>query len=93
LLYANCNFYIILSADKTFCVIDSRSDQFKTHWFEVSISQPSQTDSRIESRTTTPSSISSATSSPRGDSTLPYYILDNTLDEDNFEGELEQSLV
>ena len=73
-------------ADKTYCVIDSRGgDQLKTHWFEVSIAQPSsQVESRRESLTTTPSSVSSA-SSPQCDS-LPYYRQDDNMEEDHYTG-------
>ena len=62
-----------------------------THWFEVSILQPSQIESRVESLTTTPSSMSS-TSSTQGDS-LPYYMQDNTLEEQNFTGMEKLSVI
>ena len=77
--------YCLLPVDKTYYVIDNRGgDQLKTHWFEVSILQPSQMESRIESLTTTPSSRSS-TSSTQGDS-LPYYMQDSILEEQQFTG-------
>ena len=55
-----------------------------THWFEVSIAQPSQMDSRKESLAATPSSLSSA-SSPQCDS-LPYYKQDDTMEDEHFAG-------